>query len=64
MMRMRGHIILIFSSNIWNMSLPREQETADKYKKLTIRYQVEFTIILFYGIIVTALQVIATPKLV
>ena len=36
---------------------------CDKYKKLTIRYQVEFTIILFYSVIVTALQVIATPKL-
>ena len=44
-------------------SQEREQATADKYKKLTIRYQVEFTIILFYGVIVTALQAIATPKL-
>ena len=49
--------------HIWHMSQLREQATADKYKKLTIRYQVEFTIVLFYGIIVTALQVIATPKL-
>ena len=49
--------------HIWQMSLARERATADKYKKLTIRYQVEFTIILFYGVIVTALQVIATPKL-
>lgn len=49
--------------HIWHMSQLREQATADKYKKLTIRYQVEFTIILFYGVIVTALQVIATPKL-
>ena len=49
--------------HIWEMSHLREQATADKYKKLTIRYQVEFTILLFYGVIVTALQVIATPKL-
>ena len=33
--------------HIWHMSQLREQATADKYKKLTIRYQVEFTIILF-----------------
>ena len=26
-------------------------------------FRIEFTIILFYGVIVTALQVIATPKL-
>ena len=45
------------------MSQLREQATADKYKKLTVRYQVEFTIILFYSVIVTALQVIATPKI-
>ena len=50
--------------HIWHMSQLREQATADKYKKLTVRYQVEFTIILFYGVIVTALQVIATPKLI
>ena len=50
--------------HIWQMSRLREQATADKYKKLTIRYQVEFTILLFYGVIVTALQAIATPKLV
>ena len=50
--------------HIWEMSHLREQATADKYKKLTIRYQVEFAIILFYGVIVTALQVIATPKLI
>ena len=49
--------------HIWHMSHLREQATEDKYKKLTVRYQVEFTIILFYGVIVTALQVIATPKL-
>ena len=49
--------------HIWHMSQLREQATADKYKKLTVRYQVEFTIILFYGVIATALQVIATPKL-
>lgn len=49
--------------HIWEMSHLREQATADKYKKLTVRYQVEFTIILFYSVIVTALQVIATPKL-
>ena len=49
--------------HIWHMSQLREQATADKYKKLTIRYQAEFTIILFYSVIVTALQVIATPKL-
>ena len=45
--------------HIWEMSRLREQATADKYKKLTVRYQVEFTILLFYGVIVTALQVIA-----
>ena len=50
--------------HIWQMSLARERATADKYKKLTIRFQVEFTIILFYGVIITALQVIATPKLI
>lgn len=50
--------------HIWQMSRLREQATADKYKKLTIRYQVEFTILLFYGVIVTALQAIATPKLI
>ena len=49
--------------HIWHMSRLREQATADKYKKLTIRYQVEFTILLFYGVIVTALQAIATPKI-
>ena len=49
--------------HIWHMSHLREQATEDKYKKLTIRYQVEFTIILFYSVIVTALQVIATPKI-
>ena len=49
--------------HIWHMSQLREQATADKYKKLTIRYQVEITIILFYSVIVTALQVIATPKI-
>ena len=50
--------------HIWHMSHLREQATEDKYKKLTVRYQVEFTIILFYSVIVTALQAIATPKLV
>jgi len=50
--------------HIWQMSRLREQATEDKYKKLTIRYQVEFTILLFYGVIVTALQAIATPKLI
>ena len=49
--------------HIWEMSHLREQATADKYKKLTIRYQVEFTIILFYGVIVTALKAIATPEI-
>ena len=49
--------------HIWHMSHLREQATEDKYKKLTVRYQVEFTIILFYSVIVTALQVIATPKI-
>ena len=49
--------------HIWHMSQLREQATADKYKKLTVRYQVEFTILLFYGVIVTVLQAIATPKL-
>ena len=50
--------------HIWHMSHLREQATEDKYKKLTVRYQVEFTIILFYSVIVTALQAIATQKLV
>ena len=49
--------------HIWQMSLKREHATADKYKRLTIRYQIEFTIILFYGVIVTALKVIATPEI-
>jgi len=49
--------------HIWHMSHLREQATADKYKKLTIKYQVEFTIILFYSVIVTALKVIATPEI-
>ncbi|MDO4423070.1 MAG: DUF6040 family protein [Eubacteriales bacterium] len=49
--------------HIWEMSRLREQATADKYKKLTVRYQAEFTILLFYSVIVTALQAIATPKL-
>ena len=49
--------------HIWHMSQLREQATADKYKKLTIRYQVEFTIVLFYGIIVTALKVISSPEI-
>ena len=30
---------------------------------LTIRYQTKFTIILFYGVIVTALKTIATPEI-
>ena len=50
-------------AHIWQMSQTRERVTADKYKKLTIKYQMEFAIILFYGVIVTALQAIATPKL-
>ena len=49
--------------HIWQMSRLREQATADKYKKLTIRYQVEFTIILFYSVIVTALKAIANPEI-
>lgn len=49
--------------HIWHMSQLREQATADKYKKLTVRYQAEFTIILFYGVIVTALKAIATPEI-
>ena len=49
--------------HIWQMSLARERATADKYKKLTIRYQVEFTIVLFYAVIATALKVIATPEI-
>ena len=49
--------------HLWQMSQRRERATADKYKNLTIRYQVEFTIILFYGIIVTALKVISTPEI-
>ena len=50
--------------HIWQMSMARERATADKYKKLTVRYQAEFTIILFYGVIVTALKAIATPELI
>ena len=50
--------------HIWQMSMARERATADKYKKLTTRYQAEFTIILFYGVIVTALKAIATPELI
>lgn len=42
----------------------KEKEISDKYKKLTVRYQTEFTIILFYGVLVTALKAIATPELV
>ena len=42
----------------------KEKEISDKYKKLTVRYQTEFTIILFYGVLVTALKAIATPALV
>ena len=49
--------------HIWHMSHLREQATEDKYKKLTVKYQVEFTIILFYGVIVTALKAIATPEM-
>ena len=49
--------------HIWHMSHLREQATADKYKKLTIRYQVEFTIVLFYGVIATALKIITTPEI-
>lgn len=49
--------------HIWHMSHLREQATEDKYKKLTVRYQVEFTIILFYGVIVTALKALATPEI-
>ena len=45
------------------MSQKRERVTADKYKKLTIRYQAEFTIVLFYGVIATALKVITTPEI-
>ena len=50
--------------HIWQQSLTRERVCADKYKKLTIRYQAEFTIILFYGVIVTALKAIATPEII
>ena len=49
--------------HIWKMSMARERATADKYKKLTIRYQSEFTIVLFYGVIVTALKAISTPAI-
>ncbi len=49
--------------HIWQMSLKREQATADKYKKLTVRYQAEFTIVLFYAVIATALKVITTPEI-
>lgn len=41
-----------------------ERELSNKYRKLTVRYQTEFTIILFYGVLVTALKAIATPELV
>lgn len=41
----------------------KEMEITEKYKWLTIRYQVEFTVVLFYGIIVTALKAIATPEI-
>ena len=50
--------------HIWHMSHLREQATADKYKKLTIRYQAEFTIVLFYAVIATALKVISTPEII
>lgn len=40
-----------------------EMAISEKYKWLTIRYQAEFTIVLFYGVIVTALKVIATPEM-
>lgn len=50
--------------HIWQMSLKREHATADKYKKLTIRYQAEFTIVLFYAVIATALKVISTPEII
>ena len=49
--------------HIWQMSLKREHASADKYKKLTIKYQAEFTIVLFYAVIVTALKVISTPEI-
>ena len=49
--------------HIWQMSLKREHASADKYRKLTIKYQVEFTIVLFYAVIVTALKVISTPEI-
>ncbi len=49
--------------HIWHMSQLREQATADKYKKLTIRHQAEFTIVLFYAVIATALKVITTPEI-
>ena len=41
-----------------------ERELSNKYRKLTVRYQTEFTIILFYGVIVTALKAIATPEII
>jgi len=50
--------------HIWQQSQIRERVCADKYKKLTVRYQAEFTIILFYGVIVTALKAIATPEII
>lgn len=50
--------------HIWQMSQRRERATADKYKKLTIRYQAEFTIVLFYAVIATALKVISTPEII
>lgn len=40
-----------------------ERELSNKYRKLTVRYQTKFTIILFYGVIVTALKAIATPEI-
>lgn len=50
-------------AHIWQMSQTRERVTADKYKKLTIKYQAEFTIVLFYAVIATALKVISTPEI-
>lgn len=41
----------------------KETELSEKYKWLTIRYQTEFTVVLFYGVIVTALKAIATPEI-
>ena len=41
----------------------KEKNLSDRYKKLTVKYQMEFTLILFYGVIMTALKAISTPEI-